>query len=73
MREKYVLSDWEFEIGKLDYRAKVKVPHTWNVCEETQHYRGKAEYRTAAYINENLRGGKSFCASAPHTIRQKSR
>lgn len=58
MREKYVLSDWEFEIGKLDYRAKVKVPHTWNVFEETQHYRGKAEYRTAAYIDEKFKGRK---------------
>lgn len=55
MREKIVLSQWDFSIEKLHYRSKVKVPHTWNVCHETQDYRGKAEYRTTVFINDSLK------------------
>lgn len=49
MRKTEILTDWEFRIDELNYRAQVKVPHTWNVCDETQHYRGKADYASTIY------------------------
>lgn len=58
MKTKVVLSDWDFRIDKLDYQSKVKAPHTWNVCDETQHYRGKAVYRTSFYAHEKMKNKK---------------
>ncbi len=58
MREKQILSDWDFSIYKLNYNAKVKTPHTWNVCEETQHYRGKANYETTVFVDKNKQNQK---------------
>ncbi len=55
MREKIVLSQWDFSIEKLHYRAKVQVPHTWNVCDETQNYRGRADYSTTVFIDEKMK------------------
>ena len=58
MREKQILSDWDFSIHKLNYNAKVKTPHTWNVCEETQHYRGKANYETIVFVDKTKQNQK---------------
>lgn len=56
MKTKKILSDWDFSIDKLNYKSKITAPHTWNVCEETQHYRGRAEYQTTVFINEKYKG-----------------
>ena len=44
------LTHWEITIDSLSYREQVQVPHTWNVHEKTEHYRGKAHYRTTLPI-----------------------
>lgn len=44
------LTHWEITIDSLSYREQVQVPHTWNVHEKTEHYRGKARYRTTLPI-----------------------
>lgn len=58
MENKIVLSEWDFKIDKLNYRSKVKTPYTWNVCEQTQHYRGKAEYSTIFFADTELKNKK---------------
>lgn len=58
MRKTEILTDWEFRIDELNYRAQVKVPHTWNVCEKTQYYRGKADYASTLYIDNEMRNCK---------------
>lgn len=55
MKNKIVLSDWYLKIDKLNYESAVKVPHTWNVCEETQYYKGKAEYSTVFFADKDLK------------------
>lgn len=69
MENKIVLSDWDFSIDKLNYKSKVKIPHTWNVCEETQHYRGKAEYGTTFFAGKELKNKKVmlFLGAVYHT------
>lgn len=60
MRYTISLNKWNFSIGELHYAAKVNVPHTWNVDDPVMWHRGVAEYETAVYVDESLKGKKAF-------------
>ena len=58
--QKIILNPWELSIKPLGYRETVQVPYTWNVCEQTQDYRGKARYTTIIKLTEEQRGRRLF-------------
>lgn len=58
MRFDMTLNRWDFTLG--EYKAKVTVPHTWNVDDEVMQHRGKAEYQTAVNISDEFSGKKVF-------------
>ncbi|MBQ9531288.1 MAG: hypothetical protein IJR70_04370 [Eubacterium sp.] len=53
MRYNKTLNQWNFTLG--DYKAKVTVPHTWNVDDEVMTHRGKATYETSVFIEEEYK------------------
>lgn len=60
MRYTISLNKWNFSINELNYKSRVTVPHTWNVDDEVMKHRGMAEYETAVFVDENLKGKKAF-------------
>ncbi len=71
MRYNISLNKWDFKIGKLNYSAKVAVPHTWNVDDSVMEYRGEAEYETSVFIDEALKNKRVFlsCNAVYHTAK----
>jgi len=58
MRYAQTLNRWEFSVG--DYKAKVTVPHTWNVDDEVMRHRGKAVYETTVELRETFAGKRVY-------------
>lgn len=60
MRHQIPLNKWDFSIEALNYRTAVMLPHTWNVDDAVQHYRGAAAYETTVQPDEFLKGKKAY-------------
>ncbi len=60
MRYSQQLGQWNFSIDELGYKAKVTVPHTWNVDEKVMKHRGKAVYETSVFIDEDKQCKKAY-------------
>ena len=69
MRYNQPLCIWNFTLGT--YKAKVKLPHTWNVDNEVMRYRGKATYDTAFNIDCSCKDKKVYlkCNAVYHTAK----
>ena len=69
MRYNQPLCNWNFTLGT--YKAKVKLPHTWNVDNEVMRYRGKATYDTAFHIDCSCQDKKVYlkCNAVYHTAK----
>lgn len=60
MRYNITLNKWNFSINELNYKAKVTVPHTWNVDDDVMKYRGIVEYETTVFVDQSLNNKKAF-------------
>lgn len=60
MRYQIPLNKWNFSIEALGCHMPVTIPHTWNVDDAMQHYRGVAAYETTVQPEECLKGKKAY-------------
>ena len=60
MKRSAEICDWEFSIPALEYSKNVRLPHTWNVVDETMNYRGEGIYTAKVFLSEAQRDKKVF-------------
>ncbi len=58
MRYDMTLNRWDFSNG--EYKAKVTIPHTWNVDDDVMQRRGKAVYETSVFIDREFSDKKAY-------------
>ena len=60
MKRSAEICDWEFSIPALEYSKNVRLPHTWNVVDDTMNYRGEGIYTAKVFLSEAQRDKKVF-------------